>query len=70
MELTAAKGSLLYSPLRYHFEQNVHVPHRLARYGAGVRMDYHGTDPEYRSDTSALTIGGNVVSNTGERLGD
>jgi pimeloyl-ACP methyl ester carboxylesterase/predicted glycosyltransferase len=46
MELTATKRPFLYFPLRHHFEQNVHVPHRLARYGAGVRMDYHGTDPE------------------------
>jgi hypothetical protein len=35
-----------YFPLRNHFEQNFHVPHRLARYGAGVRLDYATTDPE------------------------
>jgi predicted glycosyltransferase len=46
MELTATKRPFLYFPLRNHFEQNVHVPHRLARYGAGTRMDYHGTEPE------------------------
>jgi pimeloyl-ACP methyl ester carboxylesterase/predicted glycosyltransferase len=46
MELTAAKRPFLYFPLRNHFEQQVHVPHRLARYGAGVRMDYAETDPE------------------------
>jgi pimeloyl-ACP methyl ester carboxylesterase/predicted glycosyltransferase len=46
MELTAARRPFLYFPLRNHFEQNVHVPHRLARYGAGVRMDYHETTPE------------------------
>jgi hypothetical protein len=46
MELTATKRPFLYFPLRNHFEQNVHVPHRLGRYGAGVRMDYHETDPE------------------------
>ncbi len=46
MELTASKRPFLYFPLRNHFEQNVHVPHRLARYGAGTRMDYHRTDPE------------------------
>jgi len=46
MELTATKRPFLYFPLRNHFEQNVHVPHRLARYGAGVRMDYTQTDPE------------------------
>jgi pimeloyl-ACP methyl ester carboxylesterase/predicted glycosyltransferase len=46
MELTATKRPFLYFPLRNHFEQNVHVPHRLARYRAGVRMDYAETDPE------------------------
>jgi hypothetical protein len=46
MELTATKRPFLYFPLRNHFEQNVHVPHRLARYGAGTQLDYHRTDPE------------------------
>jgi pimeloyl-ACP methyl ester carboxylesterase/predicted glycosyltransferase len=46
MELTATKRPFLYFPLRNHFEQNIHVPHRLARYGAGTRMDYHETDPD------------------------
>jgi predicted glycosyltransferase len=46
MELAATKRPFLYFPLRNHFEQNVHVPHRLARYGAGTRMDYHDTTPE------------------------
>ena len=46
MELTATKRPFLYFPLRNHFEQNVHVPHRLGRYGSGTRMDYHGTKPE------------------------
>ena len=46
MELTAAKRPFLYFPLRNHFEQSFHVPHRLARYGAGTRMDYGQTDPE------------------------
>jgi predicted glycosyltransferase len=46
MELTATKRPFLYFPLRNHCEQDVHVPHRLARYGAGTRMDYHRTEPE------------------------
>ena len=46
MELTATKRPFLYFPLQNHFEQNVHVPHRLARYRAGVRMDYAEADPE------------------------
>jgi pimeloyl-ACP methyl ester carboxylesterase/predicted glycosyltransferase len=46
MELTAARRPFLYFPLRRHFEQNVHVPHRLDRYGAGRRMDYARDGPE------------------------
>jgi predicted glycosyltransferase len=46
MELTATKRPFLYFPLRNHFEQNIHVVHRLSRYGAGTRMDYHHTDAE------------------------
>jgi pimeloyl-ACP methyl ester carboxylesterase/predicted glycosyltransferase len=40
MELTAAGRPFLYFPLRRHFEQNHHVAHRMARYGAGRRMRY------------------------------
>jgi UDP-N-acetylglucosamine:LPS N-acetylglucosamine transferase len=46
MELTATKRPFIYVPLRNHFEQNPHVPHRLARYGAGTRMDYDRLEPE------------------------
>ncbi|HEY3064861.1 MAG TPA: alpha/beta fold hydrolase [Methylomirabilota bacterium] len=46
MELTATKRPFVYFPLRNHFEQNIHVAHRLGRYGAGTRMDYHQTEPE------------------------
>jgi predicted glycosyltransferase len=46
MELTATRRPFIYVPLRNHFEQNVHVPHRLARYGAGVRLDYADVHPE------------------------
>ncbi len=46
MELTAAGTPFLYFPLRNHFEQNFHVAHRLAQYGAGRRMDYLSSDPD------------------------
>jgi hypothetical protein len=45
MELTAAGRPFLYFPLRDHFEQNHHVAHRLARHGAGRRMDYDRDGP-------------------------
>ena len=46
MELTAARVPFLYFPLRHHFEQNVHVRHRLERYGAGRCMDYATADAD------------------------
>ncbi len=46
MELTAGQRPFIYVPLRHHFEQNFHVRHRLAQYGAGRYVDYDDTVPE------------------------
>ncbi len=46
MELTANRRPFLYFPLRGHFEQNLHVAHRLDRYRAGRRMDFEASPPE------------------------
>ena len=46
MELTAGQRPFLYVPLRHHFEQNFHVRHRLAQYGAGRCLDYDETVPD------------------------
>jgi UDP:flavonoid glycosyltransferase YjiC (YdhE family) len=46
MELALAGRPFLYFPLLHHFEQQFHVPHRLARLGAGRRMDYAEATPE------------------------
>jgi pimeloyl-ACP methyl ester carboxylesterase/predicted glycosyltransferase len=46
MELTANRRPFLYFPLRHHFEQQVHVRHRLERHGAGRPMDYASSDPD------------------------
>lgn len=40
MELTANRRPFVYVPLRRHFEQNLHVRHRLERYGAGTCLEY------------------------------
>ncbi len=45
MELTASGRPFLYFPLGHHFEQQVHVRHRLDRHGAGRAMDYRDADP-------------------------
>jgi UDP-N-acetylglucosamine:LPS N-acetylglucosamine transferase len=46
MELTAGQRPFIYVPLRHHFEQNFHVRHRLAQYGAGRCLDYEETVPD------------------------
>jgi len=46
MELAAAGTPFLYFPLQNHFEQNVHVAHRLECYGAGRRMNFSTSDPD------------------------
>ena len=53
MELAAAKTPCVYAPLRRHFEQNVHVRHRLERYGAGRAIDLPTSTPE--SIAAAIT---------------
>jgi predicted glycosyltransferase len=60
MELVAARRPFLYFPLAHHFEQQVHVPKRLARYGAGRRMDYASTDPEQLAEAITAEIGRDV----------
>ena len=60
MELTASKRPFLYFPLRHHFEQNMHVAHRLDRYGAGRRMDFDPTDPDLIAGAIAEEIGRSV----------
>jgi pimeloyl-ACP methyl ester carboxylesterase/predicted glycosyltransferase len=50
MELTASGRPFLYFPLGHHFEQQVHVRHRLERYGAGRCMDYWDADPDAIAD--------------------
>jgi pimeloyl-ACP methyl ester carboxylesterase/predicted glycosyltransferase len=58
MELTAARRPFVYVPLAHHFEQQVHVPHRLAQYRAGRRMEYaEVTDPDRLAEVIATEIG-------------
>jgi predicted glycosyltransferase len=57
MELTAARRPFVYVPLRHHFEQNVHVRHRLERYGAGRCVPWDDATPERLADTLAGLVG-------------
>jgi pimeloyl-ACP methyl ester carboxylesterase/predicted glycosyltransferase len=60
MELTANRRPFLYFPLRHHFEQNFHVRHRLARYGAGRCMDFETDGPAEIAAAIAEEIGREV----------
>jgi pimeloyl-ACP methyl ester carboxylesterase/predicted glycosyltransferase len=57
MELTANRRPFLYFPLKHHFEQNVHVRHRLDRYRAGRCMDIDASPPEVIAEAIAQEIG-------------
>jgi pimeloyl-ACP methyl ester carboxylesterase/predicted glycosyltransferase len=59
MELTAARRPFLYVPLRHHFEQQVHVRHRLERHRAGRAVDYDDTaDPDHLADELVAALAG------------
>jgi pimeloyl-ACP methyl ester carboxylesterase/predicted glycosyltransferase len=60
MELTASRRPFLYFPLRHHFEQNLHVRHRLDRYRAGRCMDYYSTGPADIAAAIASEIGRDI----------
>jgi pimeloyl-ACP methyl ester carboxylesterase/predicted glycosyltransferase len=60
MELTACRRPFLYFPLRHHFEQNLHVRHRLERYRAGRYMDYDSAGPAEIAAAIASEIGREV----------
>jgi predicted glycosyltransferase len=72
MELTANRRPFLSFPLKHHFEQQVHVRHRVQRYGAARFMDYDSETPETIADAIAADIGRDVhcrdVETDGARL--
>ena len=60
MELTANRTPFIYFPLKHHFEQNLHVHHRLERYGAGRRMDFEDSPPEAIAEAIVRDVGREV----------
>ncbi|MFZ0043938.1 MAG: glycosyltransferase, partial [Solirubrobacteraceae bacterium] len=60
MELTASQRPFIYFPLKQHFEQNIHVRHRLERHRAGRRMEYDDSPPEAIAAAIAQEIGREV----------
>ena len=61
MELTANGRPFLYFPLKHHFEQSIHVHHRLERHGAGRRMDFEASPPSVIARAIAEEIGREVA---------
>jgi pimeloyl-ACP methyl ester carboxylesterase/predicted glycosyltransferase len=56
MELVATGQPFLYFPLRNHFEQQVHVRHRLDRHKAGRCLDYATADPDIIADAMVAEL--------------
>ena len=51
----------MYVPLEHHFEQQLHVAHRLRRYGAGQRMSYaEASDAEVLAEAIVTNLGASV----------
>jgi UDP:flavonoid glycosyltransferase YjiC (YdhE family) len=69
MELAAAKRPFVYFPLARHFEQNLHVRHRLERYGAGQAMDLATATPESIARAIVAALGDEAVPADVERDG-
>jgi pimeloyl-ACP methyl ester carboxylesterase/predicted glycosyltransferase len=61
MELVAAIRPFLFFPLERHFEQQFHVAHRLARHGAGRRMEYASATPGAIAEAIAQELARSVV---------
>ncbi|WP_426244495.1 alpha/beta fold hydrolase [Nocardioides sp. LHG3406-4] len=57
MELTASGRPFLYFPLGHHFEQQVHVRHRLERHRAGRCLSYLDVDPAGIADALVEEVG-------------
>jgi pimeloyl-ACP methyl ester carboxylesterase/predicted glycosyltransferase len=69
MELAAAGRPFLYFPLRRHFEQNLHVRHRLERYGAGRAMSFDAETPETIAAAIVDALGASGAAAAVERDG-
>jgi UDP-N-acetylglucosamine:LPS N-acetylglucosamine transferase len=57
MELAVNRRPFIYFPLKNHCEQVYHVAHRLNRYRAGRRLDYHATTVETLAEVALDTMG-------------
>ena len=57
IELTALRKPFLFFPLDNQFDQQLYVSGRIARHGAGFRMEYRQTTPELLAKATLENIG-------------
>jgi pimeloyl-ACP methyl ester carboxylesterase/predicted glycosyltransferase len=69
MELAATRTPFVYFPLAHHFEQNVHVPARLAAYGAGRKLVFAEATPDDIAAAMAEELGRASQARAVERHG-
>ena len=62
LELIALRRPFLYFPVRDHFEQQIHVRHRLERLRTGRCLDYTTATPERIAKEIAAEIGRSAAS--------
>ncbi|NOY58287.1 MAG: UDP-N-acetylglucosamine--N-acetylmuramyl-(pentapeptide) pyrophosphoryl-undecaprenol N-acetylglucosamine transferase [Calditrichaeota bacterium] len=62
IELTALRKRFLFFPLENQFDQQIYVADRIARHGAGIRMEYRRTTPELLARAITENIGKEVGS--------
>lgn len=56
LELTALRTPFVHFPLEQHFEQE-QIARRLARHGAGLRLDFSRTTPALLAETVLANLG-------------
>jgi pimeloyl-ACP methyl ester carboxylesterase/predicted glycosyltransferase len=61
MELTSLGRPFVYVPVGNHFEQNIHVRHRLRQHGAGRCVEYRDANPDHLAAAIAAEIDRPVV---------
>ena len=61
VELTALRRPFIFFPLENQFDQQVYIADRLARQGAGIKMRFFETTPEYLADVIKRNIGKEVT---------
>ena len=64
IELTALQIPFLFFPLENQFDQQLYVSERIARHGAGVRMEYRKTTPEELAQAVKENLGRKVDVNS------